>query len=57
MRDPQRFPVRLIFEGAPPRGIRYGAQVNAVVYTGENPVLSALGRFWIRLISVLTYVS
>ena len=28
VREPQRFPVRLVFEGDPPRGIRYGAQVN-----------------------------
>lgn len=57
VRDPQRFPVRLIFEGGPPRGIRFGSQVNVVVYTGSNPIANALGAFWIRLISVLTYAS
>jgi multidrug resistance efflux pump len=57
VREPQRFPVRLVFDERPPDGIRYGAQVNVVVYTGDNPVINALGAFWIRLISVLTYVS
>lgn len=57
VRDPQRFPVRLIFDENPPQGIRFGSQVNVVVYTGKNPVANALGALWIRLISVLTYAS
>ena len=57
VRDPQRFPVRVIFQGDPPRGVRFGTQANVVVQTGDNPVLNALGRFWIRVISVLTYVT
>ncbi|RDJ27861.1 HlyD family secretion protein [Bosea caraganae] len=57
MRDPQRFPVRLIFDGAPPVGIRFGSQANVVVYSGRNPVANAIGAAWIRIISVLTYVS
>ena len=58
MRDPQRFPVRLVVEEAPPRGsVRVGSQVNVVVYAGNNPVTDALGAVWIRLISMLTYAS
>ena len=57
MRDPQRFPVRLIFDGTPPSAVRFGSQVNVVVYTGSNPVVNALGAVWIRLISILTYAS
>jgi multidrug resistance efflux pump len=57
VRDPQRFPVRLIFEDAPPRGVRFGSQANVVIYTGKNPVANALGAAWIRVISVLTYAS
>ncbi|WP_206684132.1 HlyD family secretion protein [Teichococcus aerophilus] len=57
VREPQRFPVRLVFENGPPRGIRFGSQVNVVVYTDRNPVANALGAFWIRLISILTYAS
>lgn len=57
VREPQRFPVRLNFVGEPPRGVRFGAQATVVVYAGDNPILHAIGRLWIRLVSVLTYVS
>jgi multidrug resistance efflux pump len=58
VRDPQRFPVRLIADEIPPRGtVRFGSQVNVVVYTGNNPVVNALGAAWIRIISILTYAS
>jgi multidrug resistance efflux pump len=58
VRDPQRFPVRLIVDEPPPRGsVRVGSQVNVVVYTGSNPVTDALGAAFIRVISILTYAS
>lgn len=57
IRDPQRFPVRLVLDGDLPKGVRYGSQATVVIYTGENPLTNALGSFWIRLISVLTYAS
>jgi multidrug resistance efflux pump len=57
VRDPQRFPVRLVFEDRPPMEVRYGSQANIVIYTGDNPVMNALGAFWIRLVSALTYAS
>jgi multidrug resistance efflux pump len=57
VREPQRFPVRLVFTNTLPRGVRYGSQVNVVVYTGENTAMNAVGHYWIRLISALTYVS
>jgi multidrug resistance efflux pump len=57
VRDPQRFPVRLIVEDGPPRGVRFGSQVNVVVYTGDNPVVNAIGWAWIRMIAILTYAS
>ena len=55
----QRFPVQLMFETAEtrPRGVRYNARASVIVYTGEHPVANALAWLWIRLISVLTYVS
>jgi len=55
----QRFPVQLSFETAdgPPRGVRYNARASVILYTGEHPVFDALGWLWIRLISVLTFVS
>jgi multidrug resistance efflux pump len=57
VREPQRFPVRLVFKDRFPRGARYGSQANVVIYTGDNPAVNAVGRFWIRLIATLTYVS
>ncbi len=58
VRDPQRFPVRLVFEGRLPEGVRYGSQANVVIYTGEsNPVMNAVGRLWIRIVAAVTYVS
>jgi len=58
VRDPQRFPVRLIDDETPQRGsVRFGSQVNVVVYAGNNPVTDALGAVFIRVISILTYAS
>ncbi len=57
IRDPQRFPVRLILDDGLPKGVRYGSQANVVIYTGENPVTNTLGSLWMRLVSVLTYAS
>ena len=57
VREPQRFPVRLVFNERFPRGVRFGSQANVVIYTGDNPVMNAIGRLWIRLVATLTYVS
>lgn len=57
IRTPQSFPVRLTLDDGLPKGVRYGSQANVVVYTGDNPVTNAVGRFWMRLISYLTYAS
>jgi multidrug resistance efflux pump len=55
----QRFPVQLAFEtaGGPPDGVRYNARASVILYTGDHPVANALAWLWIRLISILTYVS
>jgi multidrug resistance efflux pump len=55
----QRFPVELAFEtaGGPPSGVRYNARASVILYTGDHPVANALARIWIRVISVLTFVS
>ncbi|MGE3993063.1 hypothetical protein [Pseudorhodoplanes sp.] len=57
MRDPQLFPVRVVFEGEWPRGVRFGSQAYAVIYTGNNLVMNAIAAVWVRLVSVLTYVT
>jgi multidrug resistance efflux pump len=58
VRDPQRFPVRIdvISEKAPP-GVRYNAQASVIVYASGNPITNAIGWLWIRLVSILSYVS
>jgi len=55
----QRFPVQLAFKTAdgPPPGVRYNARASVIFYTGDYPVFDALAWLWIRLISVLTFVS
>lgn len=55
----QRFPVTLAFDTADgrPRGVRYNARAAVILYTGDNPIANGLAWAWIRLISVLTYVS
>jgi hypothetical protein len=51
--------VQLVLETATGRlsGVRYNARASVILYTGEHPVANALGWVWIRLISVLTFVS
>lgn len=57
VRDPQRFPVRLVMTEPYPRGLRYGSQANAVIYTGDNPLANLLGAITARLVALLTYVN
>ena len=40
-----------------PGSVRYGSQANVIVYVSENPVVNAIGRLWMRIVAVLTYVS
>jgi multidrug resistance efflux pump len=57
LREAQRFPVRIRFETEGyPKGVRYGSQASVIVYTGDNAVMNALGRLWIRLASWLSYL-
>jgi multidrug resistance efflux pump len=55
----QRFPVELLFEtdGRRPHGVRYNARASVILYTGDHPIANALAWVWIRVVSVLTYVS
>ena len=53
----QRFPVILLLDDGRPSGVRYNARASVILYTGDNPIANGLAWAWIRLISVLTYVS
>ena len=57
LRDPQRFPVIITFEGDEAAGLRrVGGQANVVVYTGGNFVLNAIAKLRLRMVSLLSYV-
>lgn len=58
VRDAQRFPVRLIFEGGDfPKGVRFGSQANIIVYATDSTVMDLLGRVWIRFVAALSYLT
>jgi multidrug resistance efflux pump len=58
LREPQRMSVRVEFiEEGRPRGLRFGSQANVMIYTGDHGVANLIGRLWMRLIAVMTYVS
>jgi multidrug resistance efflux pump len=57
LREARRFAVRIEFAEHPlPAGVRVGSQASVIVYTGDYPLLTALGWLRIRLESLLTYV-
>jgi multidrug resistance efflux pump len=60
LRQAQRFPVAIGFDVSQDerlRGqIRVGGQASVIAYTGEHPLLDTLGRWYIRLLSWLSYV-
>jgi multidrug resistance efflux pump len=57
LREARRFAVRIEFAEHPlPAGVRVGSQASVIVYTGDYPLLMALGWLRIRLESLLTYV-
>jgi multidrug resistance efflux pump len=61
LRDPQRFPVRILVlpEEAKEAGIddgRSGAQANVMIFTDDGSILNPIGRLWIRLVALLSYL-
>ncbi|MBO6509607.1 MAG: HlyD family secretion protein [Roseibium sp.] len=61
LRDPQRFPVIIgpgetSYRASDFDRLRYNSQVDVIVYTGSNPLLNALGAFWIRLVAFSSYL-
>jgi len=58
LRSAQRFPVLIDFDDpaeVTQLGGRVGSQVSVVIYTGDRPILNALGRSLMRLAGVLSY--
>lgn len=61
VREPQRFPVRIMLlpedskEASFDLG-RSGAQANVVILTQEDSILNPIGRIWLKLIAMLSYL-
>jgi hypothetical protein len=36
--------------------LRYGSQATIMVFTDDNPILNGLGRLWMRIVSILSYL-
>lgn len=52
----KRFPVIIKFVDDQAKGFRRpGGRVTVTIYTGNHPIMNALGRVWIRILSVLSY--
>ena len=57
LRDPQRFPVIIGFDRGTASGLlRVGGQADVIVYTGGNAILNLIGKLYIRVRSLLSYV-
>ena len=57
LREAQRFPVIIRFDDDSSSGLRrLGGQADVLVYTGDNEIINALGRAWIQLVSLFSYI-
>jgi multidrug resistance efflux pump len=58
LRDAQRFPVQVEFQLPNENdrlSVRVGAQASVITYTGDNWLFNAVGKLYIRIVSILTY--
>ncbi|MFL6775661.1 MAG: HlyD family secretion protein, partial [Sphingomicrobium sp.] len=61
IRQPQRFPVRILLLPSNDEDARFdagrsGAQANAMIFTSDKSILNPIGRFWIKLVTLLSYL-
>jgi multidrug resistance efflux pump len=61
IRQPQRFPVRILLLPSDDPDARFdagrsGAQANVIVFTSDKSLLNPIGRFWIKLITLMSYL-
>lgn len=61
LRDPQRFPVRIQLdpEDAKEAGIdigRSGAQANVMIFVEEGSIMNPIGRLWLKMVALLSYL-
>ena len=57
LRDAQRFPVVVSFEMSPDdlRKLKVGSQASVTIYASDNWFFNALGKFYMRIGSILSY--
>lgn len=61
LREPQRFPVRIVLsppnedDAARATG-RSGAQANVIIFTDPDSILNPIGRLWIRIVAMMSYL-
>ena len=57
LRDAQRFPVVVSFEMSPEdmRKLKVGSQASVTIYASDNWFFNALGKFYMRIGSILSY--
>lgn len=59
LRQAQRFPVAVELDPSELgrlRGVQVGGQADVLVYTGDNPVMNALGSLYMRFMSWMSYL-
>ncbi len=61
VREPQRFPVRILVlpDEVKKAGIdvgRSGAQANVMIFTGSNPIMNPIGRLWMNVVALISYL-
>jgi multidrug resistance efflux pump len=61
VREPQSFPVRILIlpDEARKAGIdlgRSGAQANVIIFANDGSIMNPIGRLWIKLVALLSYL-
>ncbi|MFT5808159.1 MAG: multidrug resistance efflux pump [Moritella dasanensis] len=57
LRQTQMLPISIAFDQAQASGlIRIGDQADVIVYSDDNPLFNMLGKLWIRVVSLMSYV-
>jgi multidrug resistance efflux pump len=61
LRDPQRFPVKILVlpDEAKDAGIdvgRSGAQANVIIFANDGSIMNPIGRLWIKIVALLSYL-